>query len=31
MGQRNEDVIFYCSAGPGEQLGSARKLWMIRF
>jgi hypothetical protein len=27
----NEDVIFYCSAGPGKELGSARKLWMICF
>ena len=26
-----EDVIFYCSPGPGKQLGSSRKLWMIRF
>ena len=26
-----EDVIFYCSPGPGEELGSARKLWMVRF
>ncbi len=26
-----EDVIFYCSPGPGKELGSARRLWMIRF
>ena len=26
-----EDVIFYCSPGPGEELGSTRRLWMIRF
>ena len=26
-----EDVIFYCSPGPGEEPGSARRLWMIRF
>ncbi|NQT17183.1 MAG: DUF4339 domain-containing protein [Planctomycetes bacterium] len=26
-----EDVIFYCSPGPGKELGSSRKLWMIRF
>jgi hypothetical protein len=26
-----EDVIFYCSPGPGEEAGSARRLWMIRF
>ena len=26
-----EDVIFYCSPGPGEKPGSARRLWMIRF
>jgi hypothetical protein len=26
-----EDVIFYVSPGPGEELGSARRLWMIRF
>ena len=26
-----EDVVFYCSPGPGEKLGSSRKLWMIRF
>ncbi|MFH1923448.1 MAG: hypothetical protein ABIP48_26610, partial [Planctomycetota bacterium] len=26
-----EDVIFYCSPGPGKELGSARKLWMVRF
>lgn len=30
-GTPQEDVVFYCSAGPGEELGSARKLWMIRF
>lgn len=26
-----EDVIFYCSAGPGEQPGSRRRLWMLRY
>ncbi len=26
-----EDVIFYCSPGPGKQLGSGRRLWMIRY
>jgi len=26
-----EDVIFYCSPGPGKKPGSGRKLWMIRF
>ncbi len=26
-----EDMIFYCSAGPGNPMGSARKLWMIAF
>lgn len=26
-----EDVIFYCSPGPGQEPGSARRLWMIRF
>jgi hypothetical protein len=26
-----EDVIFYCSAGPGKELGSSRKLWMLRY
>jgi hypothetical protein len=26
-----EDVIFYCSPGPGEEIGSARRLWMLRF
>ena len=25
-----EELIFYCSPGPGEKLGSRRKLWMIR-
>lgn len=26
-----EDVIFYCSAGPGKPMGSRRKLWLIAF
>ena len=26
-----EDVIFYCSPGPGDPTGSARRLWLIRF
>jgi hypothetical protein len=26
-----EDVLFYCSPGPGKEVDSARKLWMIRF
>ncbi|NQT12358.1 MAG: DUF4339 domain-containing protein [Planctomycetes bacterium] len=26
-----EDVAFFCSPGPGEEPGSGRKLWMIRF
>jgi hypothetical protein len=25
-----EDVIFYCSAGPGKATGTARQLWMWR-
>lgn len=26
-----EDVLFYCSSGPGKKRDSARKLWMVRF
>jgi hypothetical protein len=26
-----EDVIFYCSPGPGKELGSGRRLWMVRY
>jgi hypothetical protein len=26
-----EDVIFYCSPGPGKELGSSKRLWMMRF
>ncbi len=26
-----EDVVFYCSPGPGNQLGTSRRLWMIRY
>lgn len=26
-----EDVAFYCSPGPGRELGQGRSLWMVRF
>jgi len=26
-----EDVLFYCSPGPGKELGQGRKLWMYRY
>lgn len=26
-----EDVIIYCSPGPGKEPGSGRRLWMIRY
>jgi len=26
-----EDVVVYCSSGPGQPIGSARQLWMIGF
>ncbi len=26
-----EDIIFYCSAGVGQQPGSSRRLWMLRY
>jgi hypothetical protein len=26
-----EDVIFYLSSGPGEEVGSRRRLHMLRF
>ena len=26
-----EDVVFYCSPGPGQAPGSARRMWMMQF
>ncbi len=26
-----EDVVFYSSPGPGKELGSSKRLWMMRF
>mgnify|MGYP005640482015 CR=1 FL=1 len=26
-----EDVLFYCSPGPGKEIGQGRKLWMYRY
>ncbi|MEZ6128038.1 MAG: hypothetical protein R3C59_05115 [Planctomycetaceae bacterium] len=27
----NEDVVFYCTSGPGQPIGARRQLWMIGF